>query len=603
MTAAAAARPQVAPALVDFFHLREQPFGVTPDPAYLYLSRTHREAFSSLLSGVHADRGFLALIAAPGLGKTTLLYRLMEELRESALALLLFQTQCDVRQLFQYILGELGIKAEGMGLVTMHRRLNEVLFDEMMAGKRVVLIVDESQNLGEPVLETLRMLSNFETPHAKLLQIVLAGQPDLAAKLAQPCLTQLRQRIVVASQLSRLTAPETANYVEHRLSVAGCDRAGLFTADALALIAQTSQGVPRHINTICFDAMSAASASGCRNVTSQIVRQVVTRQGQEGLAEASPAVEAGVRWKFLIPAPQARYEAAQGHPQHWIFRKFRDAQVQTRAAARSAGSAPVADPEIRPRTPRELPFGSRDNPMTKTAVAPAIAVEPVKIEPSVGADPPVIKNGGGTRSHTLFNHREDALRLAARMRGVAAETDRVFLLAGVTASEGVDEVAAGISFALAHMEHEPVLLVDADLRVPSLHRRFDVNLSPGLSELRAATMNGESLHAFGNGEPSLLTAGNKADPVALFSSQEFSALIKKLREKYRFILLKAPPVLSSAEINLLARSADGVVLVVPEGKQRKPEVVEAKRVLADLKAKIIGAVLCQEAARNSARRS
>ena len=127
---------------LDFYGLREQPFGITPDPNYLYLSRTHDEALGALLDGIKADRGFMALIAEPGMGKTTILYRLMEELCDSARTVFLFQTQCDSREFFRYILSELGMKTARMGLVSMHNKLNEVLFSEMLAGKRFVVIVD-----------------------------------------------------------------------------------------------------------------------------------------------------------------------------------------------------------------------------------------------------------------------------------------------------------------------------------------------------------------------------------------------------------------------------------------------------------------------------
>jgi general secretion pathway protein A len=161
---------------LDFYRLREQPFGVAPNSAYLYPSKTHREALAELSSGLEADRGFMALIAKPGMGKTTLLNQLLDEWRDSARTVFLFQTQCDSREFLRYVLCELGVDAEQMGLVVMHHQLNKVLFDEMLAGKRFVLAVDEAQNLSESVLETVRLLSNFETQHTKLLQIVLAGQ-------------------------------------------------------------------------------------------------------------------------------------------------------------------------------------------------------------------------------------------------------------------------------------------------------------------------------------------------------------------------------------------------------------------------------------------
>ncbi len=152
---------------LDFYGLQQQPFGVTPDPAFLYPSRSHRDALASLSAGIGEGRGFLALIAEPGMGKTTLLFGLLEQLKDSARAVFLFQTQCDPREFFQYLLGELGVATQGMGLVAMHNKLNETLFAEMLAGRRFVLVVDEAQNLADPVLETVRLLSDFENVPCK----------------------------------------------------------------------------------------------------------------------------------------------------------------------------------------------------------------------------------------------------------------------------------------------------------------------------------------------------------------------------------------------------------------------------------------------------
>jgi N-acetylmuramoyl-L-alanine amidase/type II secretory pathway predicted ATPase ExeA len=256
---------------LDFYHLREQPFGVTPDPAYLYPSRTHCEALDSLTEGILGDRGFLALIAEPGMGKTTLLNQVLEGVRDTARAAYLFQTQCNSREFFQYLLSELGVDSTGMGLVAMHNKLNELLFAEMLAGKRFVLIVDEAQNLDDTVLETIRLLSNFETSNTKLLQIVLAGQPQLGEKLQQKQLAQLLQRITVVKHLEALSPEETAGYIRHRLKVAGHCGEALFEPEALALVADRSQGIPRIINKICYHALTEAYLEGCNKVSPDTV--------------------------------------------------------------------------------------------------------------------------------------------------------------------------------------------------------------------------------------------------------------------------------------------------------------------------------------------
>jgi type II secretory pathway predicted ATPase ExeA len=262
---------------LEYYNLRQQPFGVTPDPAYLYPTRTHGEALRSLFAGIQDGRGFFALIAEPGMGKTTLLYQLLDELHDTARTVFLFQTQCDSREFFQYLLNELGVDTRGMDLVSMHGKLNEILFGEMIAGRRFVLIVDEAQNLEDSVLETVRLLSNFETSYAKMLQIVLAGQPQLSDKLALPQLAQLRQRLALVARLEPLSAAETANYIDHRLKVAGYSGVPLFTPEAVSLIAEASLGIPRTINNLCYGALLAGQARACQTISAEIVREVVSK--------------------------------------------------------------------------------------------------------------------------------------------------------------------------------------------------------------------------------------------------------------------------------------------------------------------------------------
>ena len=293
------------PTFLDFYGFRSQPFGITPDPAYLYASRTHSEALANLSSGVADNRGFLALIAQPGMGKTTLLYRLLEDLRDTTRTVLVSQTTCTSREFIEYILQELGVDIEGMGLVSMHGTLNEILFEELLAGKRFVLVVDEAQNLDNDVLETVRMLSNFETHNAKLLQIVLAGQPRLAMKLTQPGLSQLRQRIAVLSHLEPFTAEETRLYIEHRLKVAGYSGDPIFDSAAIGLIARQSDGIPRIINNICYRSLQLSAARGQHAVTAEIAREAADCLDLERLVSPPVKVASSLPPPVVLPAPAA----------------------------------------------------------------------------------------------------------------------------------------------------------------------------------------------------------------------------------------------------------------------------------------------------------
>jgi type II secretory pathway predicted ATPase ExeA len=245
---------------LDYYGLNEQPFGVTPDLRFLYLGAQHRQALDVLNYGTELNRGFLTLIAQPGMGKTSLLFQYLEGLRDKARTVFLFQTDGDATELMRYLLAELGLDGKGMDLPEMRGVLGQVLTAEMQAGRRFVLVIDEAQNLSLNVLESIRLLSNFETPWMKLMHIVLAGQPQLADRLAEPSMIQLRQRISFAIRIEPFTREQVDRYIDHRLWVAGYNGLPLFSVGARALLAERSGGVPRIINNLCFCAMSYAWA-------------------------------------------------------------------------------------------------------------------------------------------------------------------------------------------------------------------------------------------------------------------------------------------------------------------------------------------------------
>lgn len=261
---------------LEHFKLSVQPFGVTPDPRFLYLGQTHREALASLLHGIRSGRGFTALIAAPGMGKTTLLFNLLHSLEDDTKTAFLFQTLCGPGEFINALVADLGINDDGKNITRMQAKLNEYLLRESYFGRQVVVIIDEAQNLDEQVLEVVRMLSNFETPNKKLLHVVLAGQPLLAEKLSSGSLTQLRQRISIVARLAPLNGDEIRAYIEHRLRVAGAaSEKPLFSDKAYAMIAEQSGGIPRNINNLCFNSMSLACALQRPRVDALMVQETI----------------------------------------------------------------------------------------------------------------------------------------------------------------------------------------------------------------------------------------------------------------------------------------------------------------------------------------
>ena len=261
---------------LSFFGLHEQPFGVTPDPRFLYLSEAHKEALASLYYGIEANRGFIGLIAQPGMGKTTMLFHLLETFRTSARIAFLFQTHCNSREFMRLLLAELGCEEDTQDLVRMYDEFNKRLAQIAAEGHRLIVVVDEAQNLDSEVLETLRLLSNFETSQAKLMHIILAGQPALAQKLSSPRLSQLRQRVSIVQGLAPLSHPEVKNYVEHRLRIAGYKGVPIFTNEAYESIAVATEGIPRNVNNFCFNTLSLACALRKRTVDSDVVNEVMS---------------------------------------------------------------------------------------------------------------------------------------------------------------------------------------------------------------------------------------------------------------------------------------------------------------------------------------
>lgn len=300
--------PSAEKMFLDCYGLNEQPFGVTPDLRFLYLGSKHRQALDVLNYGTELNRGFLTLIAEAGMGKTSLLFHYLEGLRNAARTIFVFQSDANSTELMRYMLADLGIDGKGMDMPEMRAVLSQVLMGEMQARRRVILVIDEAQNLDEKTLESVRLLSNFETPWMKLLHIVLSGQPQLAERLAKPSMKQLRQRISFSVHLAPFTSEEVNLYINHRLWVAGYKGPELFSAGARALVAERSEGIPRNINNLCFCAMSYAWATK---------RKIIDRDTMdEVLADLTP--EQPAEKKNEEPPPPPVYNEPLVPPVHKV---------------------------------------------------------------------------------------------------------------------------------------------------------------------------------------------------------------------------------------------------------------------------------------------
>jgi general secretion pathway protein A len=254
-----------------FYGFREPPFRVTPDPRFLYRNAAIDEAVAALTYGVEQRKGFLSLVGEVGTGKTTLLRHLLDSVAPSTRTVLLLYPTVQFEEMLEYILHELGIPTEGAGKLVMLQRLHEFLLEHTGAGGNAALLIDEAQDLDARVLEELRLLSNLETGTQKILQIVLAGQPELERKLAQPDLRQLRQRITLHVRLRTFSAREVAAYVRARLEFAGASDLSIFASDALERVAEVTQGIPRLVNVLCDACLVTGFATGSRTITRTLV--------------------------------------------------------------------------------------------------------------------------------------------------------------------------------------------------------------------------------------------------------------------------------------------------------------------------------------------
>ena len=258
----------------DYYGFREPPFNITPDPRFLFFSDRHREAFNHLLFGIRQRKGFIQLTGEVGAGKTTVCRAILEELGPRYRTALILNPCMTATQLLRTILAELGLPRRVDRTASLDA-LNRFLLDQVGAERDVVLFIDEAQDLDLELLEQVRLLSNLETDQRKLLQIVLIGQPELREKLDARGLRQLRQRITVRYHLTPLDRGETERYIEHRMNVAGCDRAPTFTPWAIRRIHAYSRGIPRLINAAADKTLLAGFVADTDRLTSRHVARAI----------------------------------------------------------------------------------------------------------------------------------------------------------------------------------------------------------------------------------------------------------------------------------------------------------------------------------------
>jgi putative secretion ATPase (PEP-CTERM system associated) len=285
---------------LEHFKLSEQPFRLTPDPEFVYWSKQHSRAKAYMESTIWLADGFVVITGEIGSGKTTLLHTLLSEFDDDIVYAVVSQTQLTPTEFLQAVLTEFGFKPFKKRKVELLDMLNMFLIEQYSSGKKVILIVDEAQNLSKKVLEEVRLLSGVETRKEKVLRIILAGQPELRQTLESPKLKQLVQRVRLRFHIGPLDNREMREYVEHRLEVAGRGDNDLFADDAFAAIQRYTGGVPRLINTLCDSALLCAYAENKSFVGSE---EVMTAIEELNWKESEYVPDSTRQVPHLVPAP------------------------------------------------------------------------------------------------------------------------------------------------------------------------------------------------------------------------------------------------------------------------------------------------------------
>jgi general secretion pathway protein A len=261
---------------LELFKLKELPFRLSPDPAFLYLSKNHARAKAYMESTIWFTDGFVIITGEIGAGKTTLIETFLSELEKDVVVAQVNQTQLSANEFLQSVLVQFGFEPFHMKKAELLATLNNFLIEQYAGGRRVLLIVDEAQNLTPHVLEAVRLLSGLETTKDKVMRIILAGQPELNEKLDLPELAQLTQRVRLRFHLTPLSREDTDHYIQHRLEVAGSEGREIFAPDAYPHIFRYTGGVPRLVNTLCDTAMMSAFAEDRDHVTLDDVKTALS---------------------------------------------------------------------------------------------------------------------------------------------------------------------------------------------------------------------------------------------------------------------------------------------------------------------------------------
>jgi general secretion pathway protein A len=405
---------------LNYYNLNKEPFHITPDPEFLYLSPSHKEAMAGIIYGIEQKKGFVAIIGAVGVGKTTILRFYLDNADKQRMKIIyVLNARLTFTGLLKTIYEELELPIETDDTMEMVNKLYHVLIDEYNQGDTVLLVIDEAQNMPIETLEDIRMLSNLETTKDKLIQIVLLGQPEFEENLNMSRLRQLKQRIAIRSTILPLTRDESLDYIKHRTLKAGGHVNTIFTKQALREIVKKAQGIPRVINILCDNALISGFGYQQKPVEARVVKEVIADiDGKKKQRFSKWQIALGFSTILLLFSMFAALYYSNLSSLNFSGKELSEKSVSQRPQEKQEKPAP---PKVSSISKHENPDGAQERPSAATALS---TVEKKTLS---GNSTPAVVANTQTHNRTTTEKEEPAVRrrAPARQRNTAQPAPQV----------------------------------------------------------------------------------------------------------------------------------------------------------------------------------